>query len=229
MMPSVDGRLRTDRWNVSELGHREYDRVADRYKADAWLCGRVTMEEFAEGKWRSGPRPRMKIPRQDHVVPKRGERYAVAIDSRGTLRWKAETQGDSVIAVLAESVPDAYLQHLRERMVSYIFAGKSPTRISLPVVLRKLRGTFGIRRLLLEGGGETNGSFLRAGLVDELSLLLTPVADGRPGEPALFDVGRIGTADARPKESARAVAQLKLQGVKRVAADMVWVRYRVRR
>lgn len=202
--------------------------MADKHKADAWLCGRVTMEEFAEGKWRSGPRPRMKIPRTDHVVPKRGERFAVVLDARGKLSWKAESQGDSVIVVLSESVPDAYLQHLRERMVSYLFAGKTPTKVSLVVLLRKLREKFGIRKLLLEGGGETNGSFLHAGLIDELSLLFTPVVDGRPGEPALFDVGRIGTGDSRPKESSKAVAQLKLKDVKKVAADMVWVRYTVR-
>jgi riboflavin biosynthesis pyrimidine reductase len=29
-----------------------------------------------------------------------------------------------------------------------------------------------VRRLLLEGGGGANGAFLRAGLVDELNLIL---------------------------------------------------------
>jgi len=73
---------------------------------------------------------------------------------------------------------------------------------------------------MLEGGGETNGSFLRDGLVDELSLLLTPVADGRLGEPALFDV-----EGERPR---KAVAKLRLKSVRRVAADMVWIKYAVR-
>ena len=29
MMPSVDGRLRTDRWEISKAGHEEYERTAD--------------------------------------------------------------------------------------------------------------------------------------------------------------------------------------------------------
>lgn len=53
MMPSLDGRLRTERWKVPAAGHEEYDKKADTYRADAWLCGRVTMAEFADGPWRS--------------------------------------------------------------------------------------------------------------------------------------------------------------------------------
>ena len=74
---------------------------------------------------------------------------------------------------------------------------------------------------MLEGGGETNGSFLREGLVDELSLLLTPVADGRLGEPALFDVE--GT---QPR---KAVAKLRLKSVRKAATGMLWIRYAVRK
>jgi len=38
----------------------------------------------------------------------------------------------------------------------------------------RLGGHFGIRRLLLEGGGHINGGFFQAGLLDELSLMLAP-------------------------------------------------------
>jgi 2,5-diamino-6-(ribosylamino)-4(3H)-pyrimidinone 5'-phosphate reductase len=92
--------------------------------------------------------------------------------------------------------------------------------VNLSRALTTLREKFGIKRLLLEGGGETNGAFLRAGLVDELSLLLTPVADGRLGEPALFDV-----EDENP---AKAIARLRLKSAKRAAADMLWIKYAVR-
>ena len=46
---------------------------------------------------------------------------------------------------------------------------------------------FGIRTLLLEGGGHINGAFLEAGLVDELSLLIAPGVDGRPDIRTVFD------------------------------------------
>src|SRR3954471_24053663 len=89
MMPSVDGRLRTDRWPVPESGHEEYERTADSYKADAWVCGRKTMEEFAEGHWRGrrGTKSRKRgAPREEFVVPKaKGQRYAISLDAGGKL------------------------------------------------------------------------------------------------------------------------------------------------
>jgi len=70
---------------------------------------------------------------------------------------------------------------------------------------------------MLEGGGRINGSFLRAGLVDEVSLLVAPLADGRMGTPALFDVAGEGSAPYR----------LALEHVERRADDVLWLRYRV--
>ena len=43
---------------------------------------------------------------------------------------------------------------------------------------------------LLEGGGHLNGSLLKAGLVDELSLLHYPVIDGAASSPTIFEQGQ---------------------------------------
>src|SRR2546423_2207776 len=168
MMPSVDGRLRTERWDVPESGHNEYERTANTYKADAWVCGRKTMEEFAEGRWKGARRRTSKMPREDFVVPrKRGERYAISLDRSGKLAWKENTvEGDPLIEVLGEDMSDGYLEFLRERGISYIFGGKKGKELDLKLVLRKLREKFGVKKLMLEGGGETNGSFLNNGLID---------------------------------------------------------------
>src|SRR4051812_40654226 len=209
MMPSVDGRLRTDRWDIPRKGHQEYERTADSYKADAWVCGRKTMEEFANGRRGWSRQRTAKIPRTDYVVPReKGKRYAVALDTHGKLSWSTgEVEGDPLVVIVTKDVPDGYLRMLREKGISYCFAGNRAGSVDLGQALDKLRAKFGVRRLMLEGGGETNGSFLRKGLVDELSLLLTPVADGKQGEPALFDV-----EGERP---AKAIAQLRLKSVKR--------------
>src|SRR3954464_11059251 len=139
MMPSLDGRLRTERWKIPDRAHDEYDRTADTYRAQAWLCGRATMEEFADGRWR-GSASRRAVPAGDWVAPKRGKRYAVALDSRGKLAWKADTtQGDSVVVVLSEGAPPAYLAYLRQKGISYLFAGRSPGQLNLRAALVKLR------------------------------------------------------------------------------------------
>jgi riboflavin biosynthesis pyrimidine reductase len=77
---------------------------------------------------------------------------------------------------------------------------------------------FGIRRLLLEGGGHINGAFLQANLVDEVSLLLVPGIDGRHEIAAVFD----GMNAAR-----KAAVPLKLKSIERREKDTLWLRYEV--
>lgn len=223
MMPSVDGRLRTDRWDIPEKAHDEYERTADSFRADAWICGRKTMEEFAKGRNRPSRSRSGKIPRTDFIVPKeKGKSYAVAVDTHGKLAWgSGEAEGDPIVEVLTTGVPDGYLAFLRDKGISYLFAGSRAGQPDLPLALSKLREQFGVKTLLLEGGGETNGQFLRAGLIDELSLLVTPVADGGMGEPALFDL--------EGEKRKKALASLTLKSVRKIGADMVWIRYAVRR
>jgi 2,5-diamino-6-(ribosylamino)-4(3H)-pyrimidinone 5'-phosphate reductase len=218
MMPSLDGRLRTERWDIPEAADEEYDRTADTYRADAWLVGRTTMEEFANGRWKASKGSRAeRVPAGDFVAPKRGERYGVALDSAGKLAWKEDTtEGDSVIVALSESVPNAYLAYLRDKGISYLFAGRRAGELNLSTVLTKLREKWNIRRLLVEGGGKTTGAFLRAGLIDEISLLLTPVADGRMGEPGLFDTEGF--------RGPKALSNVRIMSVRKVRAGMFWLK-----
>lgn len=224
MMASIDGRIVTEGWPLSEEGRRQYEMLHGTYEPDGWICGRITMEQhFAAGarsdaevaRTHDGP------PREDFVAPgAAGEQasFAIAIDPRGKLVWESgEVAGDHVVAVLSERVSDEYLATLRERGVSYLLAGRGD--IDLPVALEKIGARLGVRTLMLEGGGGINGSFLRAGLIDEVSLLVAPVADGRVGTPALFDVAGEAFTPFR----------LALESVERRPDDLLWLRYRVER
>lgn len=216
MLPSIDGRIVIRDWKLPG-GTREYERTAASFAADAWIIGRISMEPYA-GKGRVPARKRReRIPHEDFVADHDATSYAIAVDPSGKLRWeKSDIDGEHVITVLAESVSDAYLAFLQSQGVSYLFGGKS--RIDLSKVLQKLRAHFGIRRLLLEGGGKINGSFLAADLIDELSILVAPVADGNVGTPSLFDV-----------DDRRAPARnLKLMSMEKRAGGIVWLRYKVK-
>lgn len=218
MTPSVDGRIVTRGWPLRRGALDEYERTARTFGADAWIVGRVSMEPYA-GAARIPPRRgREPIPRRDRFARSDAPSYAIAIDPSGKLRWESGAiDGEHVVTVLTEQVPDRYLAFLRSQGVSYVFGGR--TAIDLRAVLRKLRTGLGIRTLLLEGGGRINGSFLAADLVDELSLVVAPVADGTVGTPTLFDVaGRSGPA-----------RRLTLISAERRRGDLLWVRYRVRR
>ncbi|MBV8520292.1 MAG: RibD family protein [Acidobacteria bacterium] len=216
MLPSVDGRIVTRDWDLPRASP-EYERTAATFGADAWIIGRISMEPYA-GKARVPSRKhRERIPREDFIAPHDATSYAIAIDPSGKLTWRAnDIDGEHVITVLTEAVSDDYLAFLQSKGVSYLFGGKS--RIDLASVLAKLRARFRIRKLLLEGGGKINGSFLAANLIDELSVLVAPVADGSIGTPALFDA-----EDGTPPRHLRLIAMEKRPG------DIVWLRYKVRR
>ncbi|WP_233583598.1 dihydrofolate reductase family protein [Corallococcus sp. CA053C] len=100
--------------------------------------------------------------------------------------------------------------------MSYVFGGRDD--IDFARALETLGRAFGIKTVLLEGGGGINGSLLAAGLIDEVSLLVHPTADGNPGTPSLFD---------RPQASGTGVA-LELTRVEQLDAGLVWLKYRVR-
>jgi 2,5-diamino-6-(ribosylamino)-4(3H)-pyrimidinone 5'-phosphate reductase len=135
----------------------------------------------------------------------------------GKLRWPGGgIDGDHLICVASERAPEDYLSMLREKDISYIVAG-APT-IDLVNAVNLLGEHFGIRRLLLEGGGHINGAFLEAGLVDEVSLLLVPGIDGRHEIPAVFD----GVDTER-----KTAVPLKLKSVDRRERDTLWLRYEV--
>lgn len=222
MAASVDGRIVVDGWPDSAAAavRRQYEQVHADYAADGWICGRITMEPFA-----GATRPEDEVareyldgaPREDFVAAGAQDSFAIAIDPSGRLAWKSnDIDGDHVVAVLSERVSDEYLAFLRERGVSYLLAGARD--VDLALALEKIGARLGVRTLMLEGGGGINGGLLRAGLIDEVSLLVAPVADGRVGTPALFDAGH----DVRPW-------RLALVGVERRADDVLWLRYGVER
>lgn len=220
MAASIDGHIVVDGWPDSAAAavRREYEAIHASYDADGWICGRVTMEPFAGGL-RSAEevaREHHGSSRDDFTAPGVHESFAFAVDASGRLAWASnDITGDHVVAILSERVSDEYLAFLRERGVSYILAGANDVDLSL--ALEKIGQRFGVHTLMLEGGGGINGGFLRAGLVDEVSVLVAPVADGRVGTPALFDVS---DKDAVP-------VRLALASVERRPGDVLWLKYSI--
>jgi 2,5-diamino-6-(ribosylamino)-4(3H)-pyrimidinone 5'-phosphate reductase len=231
MLASVDGRIVTGGWPLTAEARKQYELVHASYEADGWICGRVTMEPFAKRVRsdaevaREHPSPSLRsgsgqapggAPREDFLAPGAYDSFAFAVDPGGRLAWESnDIDGDHVVAILSERVSDDYLSFLRERGVSYLLAGARD--VDLVVALEKVGVRFGVRTLMLEGGGRINGGMLRAGLVDEVSLLVAPVADGRIGTPALFDIDGVDVAPHR----------LELESVERRADGVLWLRYRV--
>src|SRR5271166_1031385 len=216
MLSSVDGKIDGAALDAV-TGDGEYEATAAKLNGDAWICGRTTMQQhFAEDEpfvsasnKPAGPRP--------VFVARRAKSYAISVDTLGKLRWPdGDLDGDHLICVVSEQAPEDYLAMLREKGISYVVSGK--TSVDLAHAVNQLGKHFGIRTLLLEGGGHINGAFLQAGLVDEVSLLLLPGIDGRHQIPAVFDGVSVTKYAAVP---------LKLKSVEKREAGALWMRYDV--
>ena len=115
--------------------------------------------------------------------------YYVSIDPSGTLAWQKNFVDyggvDSpVIEVITERVSNAYKDFLRRMNISYVIAGKE--RIDNALALHKLAEVFGMKRVMIGGGGVLNWSFLHDDLVDEVSIVYGPFADASRNSPGLF-------------------------------------------
>ena len=227
MAASVDGRIVVDGWpsSVAAAVRREYEDLHASLGAEGWMCGRITMEPFAK-RVRSDAELKKEYhgsaSRADFRAEGGFESFAFAIDPRGRLAWESnDISGDHVVAILSERVSDEYLAFLGERGVSYLLAGASD--IDLAVALEKISAVFGVRTLVLAGGGRINGAMLRAGLIDEVSLIIAPVADGELGKASLFDLD----AHAGSRAQRHAASQLALRSVERRADNLLWLRYDV--
>lgn len=217
MATSIDGRILPDRWRPS-VGNTigVYEKIHTQLSGDAWIVGRTTGQEFAEDDV-THPTTGETFPRTTWLPQRDAEGYSIVLDAHGKIAWgRSEIGGDPIVVVLTENVSDAHLAGLRSDGVGYIFAGRDA--VDIPQALRILRNELGIERLLLEGGGEVNGGFLRAGVVDEVSLLVVPVVDGAKGAPSLFDSreGEDGNAD---------IAHMRLDSCAVLEGGVVWLRY----
>ena len=221
MVASIDGRILHSRWRPhTREGGDLFERLHGRIGGEAWLVGRVTGQEFAKAKTYDAQADRT-YGREPWLARRDAQAYGVVLDARGKIAWgRSDIGGDPIVVVLTEQVSDAHLAGLRKDGVSYFFAGKR--ELDLAAALEFLNRELGVKRLLLEGGGGNNGSFLRAGLIDEISLAIFPAIDGSQGAPSVFD------SSQRDAELRAPVAQMSLESCEVLEGGAVWLRYRIR-
>ena len=196
MMTSLDGKIMGNYMETpeGEAAGDVFYRIAfgkePYYKHQGWLSGRVTTDdnftfyETPDLDENAGP-----VPEGDFVAQPDADMYYVSVDPSGRLGWKNctltyEDTHAHVLEVLTGKASNAYKTFLRKLGISYIIVGKDA--LDYELTLEKLKKLFGIETLMLGGGGVLNWSFIQAGLCDELSLVITPSADGSSKMPTLF-------------------------------------------
>ncbi len=202
MVTSLDGKVTGDFLFTPECaGATEiYYEINRKLKCNGFICGRVTME----GSFTGGYYPDLSeyepvihgcgfMP--DYIPDDMTGFYAVAFDPKGRLGWKSNKiidpdgdpgyDGAQIIEVLTEQVDERYLGYLESMEIPYIFAGQN--EIDVELALFKLKDIIGCETLLLEGGSIINGFFQRADVIDELSLVMTPIVAEKNDKPLFAD------------------------------------------
>jgi riboflavin biosynthesis pyrimidine reductase len=222
MLISLDGRIHPSRWTQSPDGDRgvwssAYERVHETLAGDAWLVGRVTMAEMSKADAHPPEGP-FAVTRPHHFARHDADTYAIAFDRSGKVHFsKPDVGGDHVVVLLGPRVPDSHLAELAKDGVSYVVAADEG--MDARPLLELLGKELGIQRLLVEGGGNVNGSMMAAGVVDELSILLAPAVDGAVGITGVFEV-----PDAR---GLAGEARLRLTSSETLEHGLVHLRYAV--
>ena len=194
MLTSLDGKIDGEYMSVPECAEAfaEYGNLRKVFNCSATLYGTTTMlGGYSDGLAEKIPHCENEIPHEDFKAPNDVKNYIVSVDPKGILGFdsgyieKKNRPKAHVIEVLLETVSDDYLSYLQNNGVSYIFAGKDS--LDCKLMLEKLYNLFGIERLLAAGGGLMNWSLDQDNLVDELSIVIAPAADGNSAAASIFE------------------------------------------
>lgn len=227
MMASVDGRIVVQQWTAPSGTDKSnlvksYGMIHTEVMAGAIIEGcKTVQEDFVHGVFDYKKYPaasEFETYKANHT----SQRFFVVVDPQGKILYEENNiRGNDVIAVLSEQVSDGYLSHLREKGISYLFAGSDGR--DLEKMLEILKGDFSIETVLLQGGGIINGAFLKAGLIDELSLMIYPGIDGLAGSAAVFDL--FGERDRQYIKD----QSFELVSCRSLDNGVVWLSYRIQK
>ncbi len=157
--------------------------VAGSYQADAHLIGSITaktgLEMFSD-----------KIPPEresDFNKPQHNKEdnrpYWIIIDTNGILNglmhmYRRFDYCKDVIVLISKNTPSGYVNYLEERNYDYIISGEN--KVDFNHAFDVLYSKYNIKTILTDTGGTLNSVLIERGLIDEISLIISPfiVGDG---------------------------------------------------
>ena len=229
MLASVDGKISGKYMNTAEVkesGRLFYNLAFGKdsyYGHQGWLSGRSTTDDnFTNHQKPDIDEHAADVPEGDFIVESDLKKYYVSVDPSGKLGWKNNTINYKdtkahVLEILTENASNGYKAMLRKLNIPYLVAGKD--KLDYSMAMQKLKEKFHIDILMLGGGGVLNWSFIQAGLCDELSIVISPTADGAATTPSLFET-KNGLSEDNP-------VSFTLQNVEAKEDGSVWLRYLV--
>ena len=188
-----------------------------------WMGGRITAEDnYTHYRTPELDPSAALVPEGDFIAVDDAPMYYFSMDPSGVLAWERNELSyfdttAHVVEILPGKASNAYKDFLRRKGISYLIAGEAS--VDLEAAVQKIGAAFGVDEIIVSGGGGLNWSFVRAGLCDEVSIVISPAADGTTGIQALFDAD---DRCARPLPTA-----LKLRAMQALDDGSAWLRYGV--
>ena len=198
---TLDGKLATRTGDSKLSSKADKNRVHKlRSKVDAILIGKNTAK--------------LDDPILSVHHTKKKNPIRIILDSNATIQNNSRILRTSskipTIIVVAERASKKNLQRLEKLPVQIIVCGKN--RINIKKLLVALRKQ-GIKKILVEGGGETNWSFIKENLIDEVIITITPYLVGGVTATTLVDGDGFSTITKSTK--------LKLKSARRINNEIV--------
>ncbi|SHD14734.1 dihydrofolate reductase family protein [Staphylococcus argenteus] len=203
---------------------KAYESTNQQFESNALILGRKTIEEaFANNEMPTLPaNPEKYSRKEDFVADTELTHFVISIDPSGKAAWTQnyiqynDRPEMHVIEVISEQVSDAYLEHLRNLGISYVFGGEN-SELDLKLVVSKLNSLFNLETMTLSGGGGINWSFFQQDLVDEVSVVIAPVVDDHYNRPNMFDNNNPNRSHVPEAFTIKQLEQLE--------DDVIWIHY----
>ena len=172
---TLDGKIETKMSKLKLSSKKDTVRVHKlRAKAEAILIGKNTLEI---------DNPTLSV---RHTVGKNPTR--IILDSHGTIKSSSKILQTcdkiQTIIVTTNLISASNLSRLRKFPIQIITCGNSS--VSIPKLLKILHNK-GIKKIIVEGGGTINWSFLKHGFVDELIITIAPYILGGSNSKTLVE------------------------------------------
>lgn len=165
---SIDGKISTRRNDSSFSSTKDWKRVHKlRSSVDGIVVGISTVLE-------DNPMLNVRYFSRETRTPTR-----IIIDSKARIplnsRIVRTSRNIQTIIGTTHSAPTRKIKELKKAGVQVLFSGKR--KVNIKNLFQQLEN-LGIKRILVEGGGEINWSVLKIGLADELIVAISPVVVG---------------------------------------------------
>lgn len=180
-----------------EINLELHYQIAMRYAADVHLVGSQTAKTGIDMFTEKIPREKKTDFVKPNIRPDDMRPSWAIVDSQGLLinllhvLRRSEYCRD-VIILVSKKTPKPYIKYLKNREYDYIITGEE--RVDIREALEVLYERYYTRTVLTDSGGTLNSILLENGLVDRISLLISPVLVGRKPEKLFENLMPSGTA-----------------------------------